>query len=151
MTEWKDTLNLPRTDFPMKANLQTAEPQALARWAEMRLYDRLFSVPFPGARSASGDGPEDGEPAPRHAVAVAGEDADGGDDRERTFLDDLNPESKRVIAAFVEPSLAAAVPEARVQFERHGYFVADLIDHGAGQPVFNRTVTLRDSWTRKAP
>ena len=41
MAEWKDTLNLPRTDFPMKANLQTAEPQALARWTEMRLYDRI--------------------------------------------------------------------------------------------------------------
>jgi isoleucyl-tRNA synthetase len=41
MTEWKDTLNLPRTDFPMKANLQTAEPQALARWQEMRIYDRI--------------------------------------------------------------------------------------------------------------
>src|SRR5204862_2565413 len=41
MADWKDTLNLPRTDFPMKANLQTAEPQALARWAEMRLYDRI--------------------------------------------------------------------------------------------------------------
>jgi isoleucyl-tRNA synthetase len=41
MAEWKDTLNLPRTDFPMKANLQTAEPQALARWAEMRLYERV--------------------------------------------------------------------------------------------------------------
>jgi len=41
MTEWKDTLNLPRTDFPMKANLQTAEPQALARWQEMGLYERI--------------------------------------------------------------------------------------------------------------
>src|SRR5262245_23297534 len=41
MAEWKDTLNLPRTDFPMKANLQTAEPEALARWAEMRLYDQI--------------------------------------------------------------------------------------------------------------
>src|SRR5574342_669132 len=41
MADWKATLNLPRTDFPMKANLQTAEPQALARWAEMRLYDRI--------------------------------------------------------------------------------------------------------------
>ena len=41
MAEWKDTLNLPRTDFPMKANLQTAEPQALARWQEMRLYERI--------------------------------------------------------------------------------------------------------------
>src|SRR3954464_6585825 len=41
MTEWKDTLNLPRTDFPMKANLQAAEPQALARWQEMRLYEQI--------------------------------------------------------------------------------------------------------------
>ncbi len=41
MTEWKETLNLPRTDFPMKANLQAAEPQALARWTEMRLYERI--------------------------------------------------------------------------------------------------------------
>jgi isoleucyl-tRNA synthetase len=41
MSDWKDTLNLPRTDFPMKANLQTAEPQALARWDEMGLYERI--------------------------------------------------------------------------------------------------------------
>ncbi|MEO5897018.1 MAG: isoleucine--tRNA ligase [Vicinamibacterales bacterium] len=41
MSDWKDTLNLPRTDFPMKANLQSAEPQALARWQEMGLYDRI--------------------------------------------------------------------------------------------------------------
>ena len=41
MPDWKDTLNLPRTEFPMKANLPAAEPQALARWAEMRLYDRI--------------------------------------------------------------------------------------------------------------
>src|SRR5688572_15477366 len=41
MPDWKETVNLPRTDFPMKANLQAAEPQALARWAEMRLYERI--------------------------------------------------------------------------------------------------------------
>jgi isoleucyl-tRNA synthetase len=41
MADWKDTLNLPRTGFPMKASLQTVEPQALARWADMRLYDRI--------------------------------------------------------------------------------------------------------------
>ena len=41
MADWKDTLNLPRTDFPMKANLQTAEPQALDRWKEMGLYERI--------------------------------------------------------------------------------------------------------------
>jgi isoleucyl-tRNA synthetase len=41
MADWKDTLNLPRTEFPMKANLQAAEPQALARWEDLRLYDRI--------------------------------------------------------------------------------------------------------------
>ena len=124
---------------------------AHAKRAEVRLYDRLFSVPFPGARTPSADAAADGEPAPLHVVAVAGDDGEASDDRERSFLDDLNPASKRVIDAFVEPSLAAAVPEARVQFERHGYFVADLVDHRAERPVFNRTVTLRDSWTRKSP
>jgi len=55
-----------------------------------------------------------------------------------------------VITAYVEPALATAVAEERVQFERHGYFVADMADHAPGRPVFNRAVTLRDSWT-KAP
>ena len=110
---------------------------------EVRLYDRLFRVPYPGTRAA-----EEVEPAPHHAVALAGDDADG-EERERTFLDDLNPESKRVITALVEPALANAAAEERFQFERHGYFVADLEDHRPGRPVFNRTVTLRDSWTRK--
>ena len=45
-----------------------------------------------------------------------------------------------------EPSLANAAPEERFQFEREGYFVADLKDTQPGKPVFNRTVTLRDSW-----
>jgi glutaminyl-tRNA synthetase len=111
--------------------------------AEVRLYDRLFRVPYPGTRVA-----EEAEPAPHHAVALAGDDADG-EERERTFLDDLNPASKRVITALVEPALAGVSAEERFQFERHGYFVADLEDHRAGRPVFNRTVTLRDSWTRK--
>jgi hypothetical protein len=48
----------------------------------------------------------------------------------------------------VEPALSAVARETRVQFERHGYFVADLIDHAPGAPVFNRAVTLRDSWSR---
>ena len=111
--------------------------------AEVRLYDRLFRVPYPGTRVA-----EEAEPAPHHAVALAGDDADG-EERERTFLDDLNPASKRVITALVEPALAGVSAEERFQFERHGYFVADLEDHRGGRPVFNRTVTLRDSWTRK--
>ena len=41
MPEWKDTVNLPRTDFPMKANLPTSEPDALARWASMDLYGKI--------------------------------------------------------------------------------------------------------------
>ncbi len=119
--------------------------------AEVRLYDRLFSVPFPGARYPSGIGggnAASGEPEPPHLVVLAGEDDDGADDRERHFLDDLNPASKRVITAYVEAALAEVAAEARFQFERHGYFVADLADHAAGRPVFNRTVTLRDSWSR---
>jgi glutaminyl-tRNA synthetase len=46
----------------------------------------------------------------------------------------------------VDPSLAAAQPEDRFQFERHGYFVADRRDHAPGRPVFNLSVTLKDSW-----
>jgi glutaminyl-tRNA synthetase len=59
---------------------------------------------------------------------------------EGDFLEDLNPASMTVVQAQLEPSLAAAKPEERFQFERHGYFVRDR-DGG-----FNRTVTLRDSW-----
>ncbi|MFN7087469.1 MAG: glutamine--tRNA ligase/YqeY domain fusion protein [Burkholderiales bacterium] len=70
--------------------------------------------------------------------------------RERDFLADLNPASKRVIVAQLEPALASALPEQRFQFERHGYFVADLRDSRPGAPVFNRAVTLRDSWTKPA-
>jgi glutaminyl-tRNA synthetase len=68
--------------------------------------------------------------------------------RERDYLQDINPASKKVITAQLEPSLKEATPEDHFQFERHGYFVADLKDSKAGKPVFNRTVTLKDSWTR---
>ena len=95
--------------------------------AEVRLYDRLFSVPSPGARRA--------------------DDAPGS---ERDFRADLNPESRRVVHAQLEPALRTAKPEDRFQFERHGYFVADRVDSQPGAPVFNRTVTLRDSWAEKA-
>ncbi len=119
--------------------------------AEVRLYDRLFAVPFPGARNPHGARIEAEAAAAisGHAPVVAGEDDDETAEAvERTFLDDLNPDSKRVIEAFVEPAAAAASSEDRFQFERHGYFVADLADHAAGKPVFNRTVTLKDSWAR---
>ncbi len=91
--------------------------------AQVRLYDRLFAHPTPGARR-EGDAP----------------------DLERNFLDDLNPNSLQVITAAMEPSLKDAKPEDRFQFERHGYFVADLKDSAPGAPIFNRTVTLKDSW-----
>ncbi len=118
--------------------------------AEVRLYDRLFTVPFPGARNPWGVRAEgDAAVLATHATVVAGEDdEDTSEAPERNFLDDLNAESKRVITACVEPALADARPEERFQFERHGYFVADGSDHGPGRPVFNRTVTLRDSWTK---
>ncbi|MFZ2266613.1 MAG: glutamine--tRNA ligase/YqeY domain fusion protein [Azonexus sp.] len=91
--------------------------------AEIRLYERLFKVPAPGARR-EGDAP----------------------DLERDFLDDMNTDSCRTITAQLEACLKDAKPEERFQFERHGYFVADRIDSQDGQPVFNRAVTLKDSW-----
>lgn len=91
--------------------------------ADVRLYDRLFSVPAPGAR-------REGDP----------------EGLERSFLDDINPNAKVVIRAQLEPSLKEARAEDRFQFERHGYFVADRVDSRDGAPVFNRAVTLKDSW-----
>ena len=91
--------------------------------AEIRLYERLFKVPAPGSRR-EGDAPE----------------------LERNFLDDLNPDSAQIITAQLEPCLRDAGPEERFQFERHGYFVADRVDSRPGAPVFNRAVTLKDSW-----
>jgi glutaminyl-tRNA synthetase len=98
----------------VKGNLHWVSA-AHAYTAEIRLYDRLFKAPAPGA----------------------------GD---RNFLDDINPDSKVAITAQLEPALKDAQPEDRFQFERHGYFVADRVDSKAGAPVFNRTVTLKDSW-----
>jgi len=67
----------------------------------------------------------------------------------KNFLDALNPESKKVIKAYLEPGLENAKPEDRFQFERMGYFVADRVDSKPGKPVFNRTVGLKDSWGGK--
>jgi len=65
----------------------------------------------------------------------------------KDFLESLNPNSLKVITAIVEPSLANALPGQNFQFERHGYFVADRVDHVQGtKPVFNLAVGLRDSW-----
>jgi glutaminyl-tRNA synthetase len=64
----------------------------------------------------------------------------------RDFHQALNPDSKEVIQAWLEPGLERALPDERYQFERHGYFVADREDSKPGKPVFNRIVTLKDSW-----
>ena len=64
----------------------------------------------------------------------------------RDFLESLNPESKRVVTAWLEPGMHSAEPGRRYQFERHGYFIADIIDSTAERLVFNRVTTLKDSW-----
>ncbi|KHL58971.1 glutamine--tRNA ligase/YqeY domain fusion protein [Xanthomonas cannabis] len=87
--------------------------------AEIRLYDRLFSVEKPDDESEG-----------------------------KTYRDYLNPESKRSVRGYVEPAAAQATPEQAFQFERTGYFVADRRDHSAATPVFNRSVTLRDTWAK---
>ena len=66
----------------------------------------------------------------------------------RDFRLALNPKAKEVVQAFLEPGLAAATAETRFQFERHGYFVADRIDSNPGKPVFNRIVSLKDTWAK---
>ncbi len=68
--------------------------------------------------------------------------------RDNDFLTLLNPNSKKIINAFVEPSLANANPEQRFQFERHGYFVADKKDFSQNKPVFNFAVGLKDNWKK---
>lgn len=94
--------------------------------AEIRLYDRLFTVPDP-----DGNGPDD--------------DATG-----KSYVDYLNPDSRSIVTGYVEPAAAEAAPEQSFQFERVGYFVADRYDHAPSRPVFNRSVTLRDTWTKGA-
>ncbi len=65
------------------------------------------------------------------------------------FADAINPDSRTIMAsAIVEPSLASAEPETHFQFERLGYFVSDRHDHKPGNAVFNRAVTLRDTWAK---
>ena len=92
---------------------------ARALRVEVRLYDRLFTVPDPMG------------------------------DEAKDFVEFLNPDSLKVIMACAEPSLAEAAPGEKFQFERIGYFCADSRDSKPGKPVFNRTVTLKDSWTKE--
>ena len=86
----------------------------------IHVYDRLFNVENPDA------------------------------DKDVDFKEHLNPDSKVVIEnARVEPSLAELTPGKQVQFERTGYFCLDPVDSSPDKPVFNRIVTLRDSWAKK--
>jgi glutaminyl-tRNA synthetase len=65
----------------------------------------------------------------------------------KDFKQFLNPKAKEVVTAYLEAGLVDAQAEQRFQFERHGYFVADRVDSTPGKPVFNRIVTLKDSWS----
>lgn len=87
--------------------------------AEVRLYDRLFLSDEP-------------------------EEAPEG----KTFLDNINPSSKTILHAVIEPALSQIQPGTRVQFERNGYYCADEVDSKPGAPVFNRIVTLKDTWAK---
>jgi glutaminyl-tRNA synthetase len=61
----------------------------------------------------------------------------------------LNPNSLQTITAYVDPQLASAQPDAKLQFERHGYFVADRVDHGEnGEAVFAMITGLKDTWAK---
>jgi glutaminyl-tRNA synthetase len=87
--------------------------------AEVRLYDRLFTAEYPDA------------------------------DKEKSFKDFLNPNSLTVLPdCMLEPGLLQACPDDRFQFERQGYFCLDPVASTPAKPVFNRIVTLRDSWAK---
>jgi glutaminyl-tRNA synthetase len=116
-----------------------------ARVAEVRLYDRLFAAPQPGSAAAAE------AQASLASDAAFDEDVSFDEPTVRNYLDDLNPHSRKVVTAYVETALAEAVSGERCQFERHGYFIADALDHAPGKPVFNRAVTLRDSWAKAVP
>ena len=66
----------------------------------------------------------------------------------KDFLAALNPDSLKVVTAYVEPSLAHVPASAHFQFERHGYFVTDRVDHAGGQLVFNKITGLKDTWVK---
>jgi len=72
------------------------------------------------------------------------------DSENKDFKASLNPDSKRIISGYVEPAVLDSKPEQRFQFERHGYFIADRVDTNPGAPVFNRAVSLRNTWAKIA-
>jgi glutaminyl-tRNA synthetase len=108
----------PGADRKVKGTIHWVSAQHAVE-AEVRLYERLFDVANP-------------------------DDDSGG----KTYRDHLNANSRRVVHGHVEASIADAQPGQAFQFERLGYFVADAKDHSAAKPVFNRSVTLRDSYAK---
>jgi glutaminyl-tRNA synthetase len=66
----------------------------------------------------------------------------------KDFLAALNPDSLKVVTAYVEPSLANVPAGPHFQFERHGYFVTDRVDHAGGNLVFNKITGLKDTWAK---
>jgi glutaminyl-tRNA synthetase len=108
----------PNVDRKVKGTIHwVSATHSLA--AEVRLYDRLFTVPEPGA--------------------------------EDDFLKYVNPKSIEVVTARVESSLKDATYNERYQFERLGYFVPDVKESAPGKLVFNRTITLKDTWAKPTP
>ena len=124
LTELRCTLDptsragLPGADRKVKGTIHWVSAPHAVA-AELRVYDRLFNVAAPDAE-------DDGQPWTAH----------------------INPEAKRVVQGWIEPAAAQAAAEQRYQFERLGYFVADRVEHRPATPVFNRVVTLRDTWAK---
>jgi glutaminyl-tRNA synthetase len=111
----------PGSDAVKVKGVITWAPVADALPAEVRLYNRLFKDEHPDTVGSAGG---------------------------KDYLAALNPDSLKVITAYVEPSLARAQPDEKFQFERHGYFVADSKDHGVGKAVFNKITGLKDVWAK---
>jgi len=109
---------MPGAERKVKGTIHWVSAQH-ALAADVHLYDRLFDVADPD------------------------DETDG-----KTYRDHLNPDSRRSVRGYVEASLADIAPEQAIQFERLGYFVADRVEHAAAKPVFNRIVTLRDSFAK---
>lgn len=116
-TYFPETRSGSGSEKKVKGTLHWVYPKAAIE-AEVRLYDRLFKVAEP-------------------------EEVEDGQD----FRVNLNPESLKVVKAFIEPFVAGATPGQNYQFERNGYYVADP-DCRPGKLVFNRTVPLRDTWSK---
>ncbi len=122
---------------------------------ELRCHPRPGVAPGPrGLAARPGDdplGPRDRAPSPRRSGSTTGSSRSSSPTPSRDFLQALNPASLVVATgARVEPALAKAEPGSRWQFLRQGYFFVDPVESRPGAPVFNRTITLRDTWGARA-